>query len=78
MSFDRQNSVKIQKIESSSTPVNNETNLPFLRELAGKEGTFIEKISDTMHIGLLPSSLGKLRSGIVDNLNTLLPKYVPQ
>ncbi|XP_043245922.1 DNA-directed RNA polymerase I subunit RPA43-like [Amphibalanus amphitrite] len=78
MSFDRQNTAKVPKIESVPCPVNNESNIPFLRELAGKKGTFIEKITDTMHIGLLPSMLGKLRSGIVDNLNSMLPKYVPQ
>ena len=64
--------------ESVSYQLNNESNIPFLRELAGQKDTFIEKITDTMHIGLLPSTLGKLKSGILDSLNNMLRKYDTQ
>ncbi|XP_037069922.1 DNA-directed RNA polymerase I subunit RPA43-like [Pollicipes pollicipes] len=65
---------------SKSLPyeLSNEGNIPLLHELAQKKDSFIEKVTQTMHVGLLPGALGKLKTGIYDALNNKLRQYSPQ
>lgn len=53
----------------------NEESLHKLRRLAARESSYVSRVEHTMHLGMMPSCIGRMRTSVSQILNDKLRKY---